>query len=180
MVVIMEPKPAIFEFAEGRKVIGCQDLSWDDRKVNLNVVQPTDMDQRGQGDERRPLGVKATRILPVAMTRSIVRNPEDAAGRKIGLLVHDLRDQAIKKGRCRSSVHSGWGPWRTARPRPPDKPKLLSVHTYVRHFGGGARPGAWKRAAAAGLECLSSRQHRPRSRWGPEAPPSPSPNPIPG
>ena len=61
------------------------------------MIQPTGMDRGVDGDERGPLSAEAIRSLLTAMVGAIVHDPEDAPGRAIGLLVHDLGDQAIKR-----------------------------------------------------------------------------------
>jgi len=97
LVAILEAKQAVFEFAERREIIRCQDLPLDDGEVNFNLIQPTGMDRRVNRDQGGPLGAEPIAGLLAAMAGTVVHDPEDAAGRTIRLLVHDLRDQAIKR-----------------------------------------------------------------------------------
>ncbi len=98
LVAILEPEQTIFEFAERREVIGCKDLPLDDGEVDFNLVQPTGMDRRVHGEERGPLEAEAIDRLLTAMARTIVHDPEDATGRTIRLLAHDLGDQTMERG----------------------------------------------------------------------------------
>jgi len=95
--VILEAEQPIFEFAERRKIVGCKNLSLDDREVDLGLVQPTGMDGGGHQGERRPLGAEASGSPLTGMNGAIGRDPEDAAGGTIRLLIHDLSDPAIER-----------------------------------------------------------------------------------
>jgi hypothetical protein len=98
LVAILKPQQAVLEFVEGREVIGRQDLSLHDGEIDFHLIEPTGVDRSVDWTERRPLRAEASDGLLTAMARTIVHNPEDAVRRTIGLLTHNLGDQAIERG----------------------------------------------------------------------------------
>jgi len=79
------------------KFIGCEDLSLKDREVDFDLVEPTGMD--GCMDENGVTmpATQAGRGGLTPMRGPIVRYPEDAMSRAIGLLAHHQINQMMKR-----------------------------------------------------------------------------------
>ena len=54
------------------------------------------MDRRVDEDDVGPLGLQALGGALAAMGGPIVDDPEDAAGRAVGLMAHDMGDEALE------------------------------------------------------------------------------------
>ena len=80
--------------AKEREIIRSEDLALDDRKVDLNLVDPTGMDGRVNEDGVRPLGAEAVDGLLAPMRGAVVHDPEHAAGRLVGFLAHYFTHEA--------------------------------------------------------------------------------------
>jgi hypothetical protein len=55
----LESHETLFEFGQRREIIGSEDLALEDRKVDLNLVEPTGMDGSVNEDGVRPMGAEA-------------------------------------------------------------------------------------------------------------------------
>ena len=97
-IVGLERQQTLFEFGQRREIIGREDLALDNRKVDLNLVEPTGVD--GSVDENgvRPLGAKAVDGFLPAMSGAVVHDPEDAACGLVGLLAHDFAHETPHGG----------------------------------------------------------------------------------
>ena len=68
----------------------------DDREIDFDLIEPTSMD--GPVNEHQ-VGILALEPLDcpgTSMRRTVVDDPEDRACPTIGMLAHDLMDQAVK------------------------------------------------------------------------------------
>ncbi len=57
-------------------------------------------------NEMRPVGAQTFNGALSAVRRTIIDNPKDAARRTIGLIGHNLRDQAVERGAAVSQFTS--------------------------------------------------------------------------
>src|SRR6266446_6850114 len=67
-----------------------------------------------------------------SMRRTVVDDPENPSRPAIGMLLHDLIDQAIKGGRFRFWLRSDRRVWLGGRPGRPDRPKLPAARIHAR------------------------------------------------
>jgi len=90
----LESHETLFEFGQRREIIRSEDLALDDRKVDLNLVEPTGMDGSVNEDGVGPLGAEAVDGLLPPMRGAVVHDPEHAAGGLVGFLAHDFTHEA--------------------------------------------------------------------------------------
>ena len=83
--------------AQGREIIRRENLSLNDREVDLNLIEPTGVGRRMDEDGVGPLGAKAVGGFLTPMSGAVVHDPEDATRRLVGLLGHNLADEAIHR-----------------------------------------------------------------------------------
>jgi hypothetical protein len=93
-VVVLEAQQAIFEVSQGSKVVGSEQLALNDREVHLDLVQPTGMHRRMHWDDSGPTSPQAFDASLAAMRGAVVHDPEHPRSGSVGLLVHDLCDEA--------------------------------------------------------------------------------------
>jgi hypothetical protein len=74
----LKGQQALFQFAEGTEVIGCEYLPLDNREVNFNLIEPAGMDRGVYEKQVGPLAAQAVDCLLAAMGGTIVHDPEDA------------------------------------------------------------------------------------------------------
>ena len=54
LVVLLELKKSVCEYAQGAEVVGGEDLALHDGEVDFNLVEPTGMDRQVHRDDGRP------------------------------------------------------------------------------------------------------------------------------
>ena len=89
------------------------------------------------GDQRGHAACSRASAAGAAMRRAVVDDPEDAPRRAIGLLRHDLLDQAVERrdaGRGLAAAEDGA---RGARPTRPDRPRRRAARTRARRAAAG-------------------------------------------
>ena len=92
----LESLETVGQHLQGAKVVWCQNLSLDDREVNLDLIEPAGMDGTMNHLE---IGVTALQAFYTALTPvggAIVHYTKYASGAAIGILRHDLRHQPVK------------------------------------------------------------------------------------
>ena len=97
LVVELKGKEALLEIRQGSEVIRGEDLSLNDRKVNLNLIEPTRVGWSVDEDGVRPLGAETVGSFLTPMSGAVVHDPEAAPCGLVGLLAHDFADEAIHR-----------------------------------------------------------------------------------
>ena len=95
-VMSLESQQAFCELLQGREIVWREDLSLEDREINLDLIEPTGMD--GPLNEHQ-VGVFVLESLDcpgTSMRRTVVDDPENTSCPAIGMLFHDLIDEAVK------------------------------------------------------------------------------------
>src|SRR5262245_41633126 len=140
--------------AKEEKSFGSEDLALDDRKVDLNLVEPTGMDGSVNEDGVRPLGAEAVDGLLPPMRGAVVHDPEHVAGRLVGFLAHDITHEA-RDGRNAvlrfttsedlGAVHIPSGPSRPRHPREniPFQPWWDDAERDAKSAVSGDEPECW-------------------------------------
>ena len=146
----LKGEEALFEIGQGSEIIRGEDLSLNDREVNLNLIEPTgvvrDVDEDGVG----PLGTEAVGGFLTPMSGAVVHDPEDATCGLVGLLAHDLVDEAIHRRNAilQLAATEDLGamdvPSRQVDEAPPRK---YLCSTLVGRFGAGGKVGCFERLA---------------------------------
>ena len=95
LIVDLEGEEALFEFGQRGEVVGREDLSLNDREIDLDLVEPTGVDGSVDEDRVGPFGAEAVDGLLASMSGAVVHDPEDAASGFVGLLAHDFADEAL-------------------------------------------------------------------------------------
>jgi hypothetical protein len=95
LIVALEGKKPLFEVGQRGEVVGREDLSLDDRKVDFDLVEPTGVDRSVDEDRVGPFGVEAVDRFLATMSGAVVHDPEDAASGLVGLLAHDFTDETL-------------------------------------------------------------------------------------
>jgi len=93
----LKAEEALFEIGQRRKVVWGEDLSLNDREVDLHLIEPTGMGRGMDKDCIGPLGAKAVGGPLTPMNGAVVHDPEDASCRLVGILAHDFADEAIHR-----------------------------------------------------------------------------------
>jgi hypothetical protein len=85
--VELKREETLFEIGQGSEIVRGEDLSLNNREVDLNLIEPTgmsrSMDENGVG----PLGAEAVGSFLTPMSGAVVHDPEDATCRLVGLLL---------------------------------------------------------------------------------------------
>lgn len=68
-----------------------------DREIDFDLVEPTGVDRSMNEERIGPLIAQASGSLLTSMSRAVVHNPKDTAGRFVRLLAHDFADEAIHR-----------------------------------------------------------------------------------
>ena len=97
LIVELETKEALLEFGQRREIVGREDLSLNDREIDLDLVEPTGVNRSVDEDRVGPFGAEAFDRLLAPMSGTIVHDPEDAASGLVGLLGHDFGDEAFHR-----------------------------------------------------------------------------------
>ena len=101
--VLIEPQP-LFHFHQTGKVIGRQDFSLHQRKVDFHLVEPAGM-HRGMHQN----GVRLRRHQALdgrltTMRRSVLDDPKHSVGGPVRLLFHHLSHQSAKRFNARAGL----------------------------------------------------------------------------
>lgn len=94
----LEGEQALFEFAEGEKVIRREGLVLHDGEVGLDLIEPARMHRSMYGDEVGPGPLQALDTASTSMRAAVVHDPEHARRAAIGSANHDLCHQATEGG----------------------------------------------------------------------------------
>src|SRR6516162_2639147 len=78
------------------EIVGRENFALNDREEDLHLVEPTGMVRSVNRNNRRPASLQSLNALLTAVHGAIIDDQKHAFGRGIGLLVHNLTDQAIK------------------------------------------------------------------------------------
>ncbi len=122
-VVILEAQQAILEFSQGSEVVGSEQLALNNREVHLDLVEPAGMHRRMHGDDRGPTSLQPLDAGLTAVRGAVVHDPEHPRGGSVGLLLHDLGDEALEGADPGSLSHSGRRPGRVAHPMRRNRPR---------------------------------------------------------
>jgi hypothetical protein len=98
LIAVLEGHQVPPERAEVCKIGRGEQLTLDDGKVDLDLVQPAGVDRRMNQNDIGPFGSEAISRPRSTMGRAIVGDKEHAARGTIRLLAHDLRDKAFERG----------------------------------------------------------------------------------
>jgi len=95
--VELKGEEALFEIGQGIEIIRGEDLSLNNREVDLNLIEPTgvggSVDENGVG----PLGAETVGSFLTPMSGAVIHDPEDATCGLVGFLAHDLANKAIHR-----------------------------------------------------------------------------------
>src|SRR5437016_2053395 len=80
LVVALKALELVGQHFQGTKIIWGQDLSLDDREVNLDLVEPTGMDGAMDHTEIRVTTLQALHTALASVGGAIVHDPEDPPG----------------------------------------------------------------------------------------------------
>jgi len=92
----LEGKNALPEIVKRDRVGRCQHFALQDRKVNLDLIDPTGVDGQVHGDKVAMRRLHTPDRSQAAVGTAVVDHPENTAGGTIGLLGHDFFDQAVE------------------------------------------------------------------------------------
>ena len=95
LIVVLKSEQALFEFGQRREVVGCEDLSLNNREIDFDLIKPTGVDWGVDEDRVGPLGAVAIDSFLATMSGAVVHDPEDAASGLVGLLAHDFTDETL-------------------------------------------------------------------------------------
>ena len=96
LVTLLKAQEGAFESGGCGEVVGVENLALDDRKIDLDLVEPAGVKRRVNKDDVWPFGPQTIGGASTAMRGAVVGNPEYAAGGSVRLFAHDLRDQAVE------------------------------------------------------------------------------------
>ncbi|MDP9231439.1 MAG: hypothetical protein M3O73_01605 [Actinomycetota bacterium] len=89
--------------SEVRDVVWLDQLALDDRKVDLDLVEPAGVHRQMNEDEVRPAPLEAPNPLTVAVGEPL-STIQDSAGGGVGLLGHHLPDERLEGGDSASGL----------------------------------------------------------------------------
>ncbi len=95
-VVALEFQESFGNRFEAGEIIRGQDLALNDGKVNLDLIQPTGMNGAVDEHQARIAALESRHGTLTPVTRTVVHNPEDAAGFIVRWAGHDLVHETIK------------------------------------------------------------------------------------
>jgi len=96
LVMPLEGKEALADRSQGRKVVGRQNFSLQDGKVDLDLVEPAGVDGTVNRDDAGIFFHQAFHAGSAAMGGPVVHDPEHAPCLVVGRLGHHLGDQSVK------------------------------------------------------------------------------------
>jgi hypothetical protein len=92
---VLKVEKALLELGKRGEIIGSEYLPLGDGEINLDLIEPAGMNWRVHEDGIGPTGSNAFDRPLAAMSRAVVHDPEDAVGRLIGFLTHDLSHETV-------------------------------------------------------------------------------------
>ena len=90
LVVFLKGEKALLELGKRGEIIGSEYFPLDDGEINLDLIEPTGVNRGVHEDGIGSAGSDAFNRPLAAMSRAVVHDPEDAVGRLVGFLMHDL------------------------------------------------------------------------------------------
>ncbi len=87
----------MFEIQQALEIVRREDLALNDGKVNFDLVHPTGMNGCVNQDGVGPALLESSNGSLAAMRGTIVDDPENASGRSIRFLGHDLVHQSVER-----------------------------------------------------------------------------------
>jgi hypothetical protein len=96
-VVVLEFQESFGNRFEVGEIIGREDLALNDGKVNLDLIEPTGMNRSVDEHQARIAALESCHGTVATMTRTVVHDPEDAAGFIVRWARHDLVHEAVKR-----------------------------------------------------------------------------------
>ena len=96
LIARLEGQQAPFKVGPAGKVARREEFALDDRKVDLDLVEPTGVDRCMDQNDIGPLGAEPVGRWLTAMGGTIVSDQEHATRRTIRLPAHDLNDEALE------------------------------------------------------------------------------------
>ena len=97
LVVVLKAKQTVFEIQQGLEIVRRENLALNDRKIDFDLVHPTGMNGGVNQDGIGPALLESSNGSLAAMRRTIVDDPENAIGRTIRFLGHDLVHPSVKR-----------------------------------------------------------------------------------
>lgn len=98
LVMTFELLQAPGESRQGGKVIGSKDLALDDGEIDFDLIEPAGVDRSMNQAQVGITLLQALNGSRAAVTGAVVNNPKDPTGMAVGVLIHDLLDQAVEGG----------------------------------------------------------------------------------
>jgi hypothetical protein len=98
LIAVLESHQAPAESTEVGEIAGREQLTLDDGKVDLDLVQPAGVDWRMNQNDIGPFGSEAISRPWPTMGGAIVGDKEHAVRGTIGFLAHHLCDKAFERG----------------------------------------------------------------------------------
>jgi hypothetical protein len=92
-VVLAEAEQTLVSASRESKSLGGERLALDDRAVELDLVEPGCMDRQVDQAQVRVGALEPLDRGRAGVARAVVDDPEDGAGRAVGLDVHHLLDK---------------------------------------------------------------------------------------
>jgi len=96
LIVRLETEQPILDLLQRGEVVRCEDLSLDDGKVDLNLIEPTGMDRPVDGNDSLIGRLKTFDRGLAAMRGAIIKDPEHTAGITVRGLIHHLGNQTVE------------------------------------------------------------------------------------
>ena len=93
----LKREKTLFEIGQRRKVIRGEDLSLNDREIDLHLIELTGVVRGVDEDGIGLLGAEAVGGSLAPMSGAVVHDPEDATCGLVGLLAHDFADEAFHR-----------------------------------------------------------------------------------
>jgi hypothetical protein len=97
LVMTLESQEALFEFGQRGEVVGREDFSLHDGKIDLHLIELTGVNRCVDKDGVGPLRLHPINGLLTAIGWAVIHDPKDAMSRAVGLLAHDLPDKSIHR-----------------------------------------------------------------------------------
>jgi len=95
-IVLLEAQEPLLELRQGAQVVWRQDLTLEDGEVDLDLIEPTGVHGRMNGNDAGPALAQALDAGIAAVRGAVVHDPKHALCRAIRLLAHDLMHEAAE------------------------------------------------------------------------------------
>src|SRR5208282_3487340 len=97
LVAGLEGHHVTLQLGQVLEVVWGEQLTLNDREVDLDLVEPTGMNRRMDQNDVGPSCAQAVGGASATMARAVVGNQEHAARRPIRLPIHDLAHEAVER-----------------------------------------------------------------------------------